>query len=372
MGYERPRWIDPYTYCALLDEYGVNCNLSWTSRAAAAATPPQADPVRLEALRTAAELIAATGMISLTDGGGRIMSLALQPASAVFADNIAKAEQRLARLAAAEIVSYTLEVQNASGAPLHVHPVTPNEADEQGSVATFTELIPWPAAAVKVALKGDGALLDVRIASVHAPSVRVLSPNGGESLQPPAVVRWEATDADDDPLSFHILYSPDAGVHWRAIALDVIGRAYTLTAGAEGSGWLPGSGQALMRVVASDGVHAVHDDSDGLFVVPGAAPSVAIQHPVNGSWHRAAAALLLDGLAEDADDGLLGGAGLTWRSDRDGALGAGEELLLPAGRLSIGPHRITLTATDRDGTTGVATVEITILPELLYLPVVYR
>jgi hypothetical protein len=285
---------------------------------------------------------------------------------------MARAEERLALLAATAAVSYTLDVLNSQAGLLYSQPVVLDEGDEQGDFRTFAELIPWPAGAATVVLKGDGAALDQRSASAHAPAVQLLWPNGGETLQSPAVVRWEAADEDGDTLTFHLLYSPDAGANWQAIALDVLGRAYTLTAGADGAGWLPGSTQALMRVIASDGVLTGRDDSDRPFTVAGRAPIVAIQAPLTGSQHPVTRSLILDGVAEDSEEGLLHGASLTWRSDRDGLLGRGEELWLAPGRLSFGRHVITLSATDSDGMSTRASVEIFVEPLRRYLPLLRR
>jgi len=56
----------------------------------------------------------------------------------------------------------------------------------------------------------------------------------------------------------------------------------------------------------------------------------------------------------------------------DGLLGHGEELWMAPGRLSFGQHAIILTATDSAGMSASAVIEITIVPEQFYLPVVYR
>lgn len=81
--------------------------------------------------------------------------------------------------------------------------------------------------------------------------------------------------------------------------------------------------------------------------------------------------MILDGHADDLEDGELAGASLVWRSDRLGRLGTGPQLALPGLTLEPGWHEITLTATDSDGQTGVASVRI-FVGELVRLPLVLR
>lgn len=95
--------------------------------------------------------------------------------------------------------------------------------------------------------------------------------------------------------------------------------------------------------------------------VPTGEPPVAgIAAPLPGSVHLAGEIVAFVGTAEDAEDGVLGGEALVWRSDVDGRLGTGGSL----GRddLSIGSHRLTLTATDSDGRQDSASVNLVVEP----------
>jgi len=71
----------------------------------------------------------------------------------------------------------------------------------------------------------------------------------------------------------------------------------------------------------------------------------------------------------DAEDGPLGPGAYTWRSDRDGALGSGDEIVVDA--LSQGWHSITLTARDSDGRSAEQSVRLWV-GSRLYLPVVVK
>ncbi len=372
MGYARPPWIDPYTYCALLKRYGVTCNLTIggsTPLQAAALPEAQADPERLRALHTAPQLVMVSGVLNLAENSGRIREVYLQAANEVFNDNIARAERHLQMLAAGQVVTFTLEVQDGSGGVLYAQPIVPNDLlHDENEYASFLELLPWPGGAAALVLRVGDTVLDARSPSPNPPQVHLLTPNGEQSsasaLSAP-IIRWQATDADGDDLFFHILYSQDAGVNWQAIAMNVVGNEYQLDPAQP----LPGSDQALIRIVASDGFNTAYDDSDDTFAVPGNTPIVAIHSPVDGSTFFATDALLLDGSAEDLEDGLLTGDSLVWTSDLDGVLGTGEEEYLSVSSLSAGTHRITLTATDSDGMAAQTAVTITIVPPTtLYLP----
>jgi len=151
------------------------------------------------------------------------------------------------------------------------------------------------------------------------------------------------------------------------VARGVTGQTYQLPDGHA----LPGSSSAKFRIVATDGFSTGQDDSDGAFMVPGNAPAASIAWPLNGGKFPLEAQITLDGLAEDAEDGLVDDAGLSWRSDRAGPLGTGGELMLGPGQLSPGRHIITLTATDSHGMSNTTQVGITIgVVPTLYLPMV--
>lgn len=87
-------------------------------------------------------------------------------------------------------------------------------------------------------------------------------------------------------------------------------------------------------------------------------PAVTITAPLDASSFEAGTPVTFAGAAVDPEDGPLQPEVLTWSSDRDGNLGKGANLTLST--LSIGPHIVTLTARDRQGQSGFATVRVTI------------
>jgi hypothetical protein len=65
--------------------------------------------------------------------------------------------------------------------------------------------------------------------------------------------------------------------------------------------------------------------------------------------------LLLQGSAYDLEDGLLSESSLQWRSNNDGNLGTGRQVLIT---LTPGTHTITLSATDSDANTATQSFEL--------------
>jgi hypothetical protein len=116
---------------------------------------------------------------------------------------------------------------------------------------------------------------------------------------------------------------------------------------------LGGSSQALIQVIATDGVNTTRIFS-APFRVPPKGPFVVIHAPLNDAIFRPDQLIRLEGMASDREDGGLPEKALEWTSDRDGVLGHGATV--DVRRLSPGVHKITLTATDSDGQSGQASI----------------
>jgi len=96
-------------------------------------------------------------------------------------------------------------------------------------------------------------------------------------------------------------------------------------------------------------------------VEPNQSPQVRITSPSESAILTAGDVVNLKGTAADAEDGTLTGSSLTWRIEIDGTprfLGEGETLSLS--ELSVGTHRISLTAEDSQGQTAEDSIEITV------------
>jgi hypothetical protein len=218
----------------------------------------------------------------------------------------------------------------------------------------FDETLPWHPATHRLALARNGLVLGERTLSAHAPTVRLLSPNGNETWPADGTitVAWEGSDLDGDVLSYWLEYSPDGGRTWETIVSNITGSRHTLQA------WdVPGGDRALVRVRATDGVRSSADVSDATFAALKKAPVVKILGAAGPLELVSGRYVELRGLGIDPDGGTVRGAGLTWTSDRDGLLGSGDQLRIE--RLSRGTHRVKLTGRDRDGQS--ATDEVTVI-----------
>jgi hypothetical protein len=261
---------------------------------------------------------------------------------------------------------YAIEIRDAAGGVLatffaqssptifeaaNVPPGEPLVGPPLDETRSILEVVPLPANAFSVVIKKGGVDLDEKSASANAPVVTIQSPNGGEILSDPATVTWTASDADNDPLTFTLLYSSDGGMNWTTIATDLAGNvAQVPLAG------LPGGASALFRVIVSDGFLTGQDDSDAVFSVPNSPPVVRILSPGDATAYRQGTILSLEADATDAEDGPLDGASVVWTSARRGVLGSGAILELPV--LFTGEDVITVTATDSAGASASASTRI--------------
>ena len=98
------------------------------------------------------------------------------------------------------------------------------------------------------------------LAENRAPTVEVITPNGGEVLNGTITIEWDAVDFDSDPLTYDVFYSDNNGSDWTILANDlaVLEFAWNTTLHDDGTGY-------MIRVEVSDGALAGQDDSDSPF-----------------------------------------------------------------------------------------------------------
>jgi uncharacterized repeat protein (TIGR01451 family) len=249
---------------------------------------------------------------------------------------------------------WSLSVRNAAGTELAAYGVDVVADLDAPGPATFSQIIPFDQQARSIVLLQNGQVKATRTASPNPPSVTLISPNGGETLNgPTTVVSWNANDTDGDPLTYELDYSIDGGSSWRGIAANLTSTSYTVDLSR-----YPGSSQTLYRVIASDGFRSAEDRSNAVFTTPTQAPAASITTPGPNSIFVGDQVVTLAGIAFDAEDGLIEGDQLVWSSNLNGALGSGSSLSISAAVLQEGTHTITLTAKDGTNRTGTATVLI--------------
>jgi hypothetical protein len=266
---------------------------------------------------------------------------------------------------------YAIVLRDAGGTELARYPFTPGEVHE-GQSPTGTdrgvdllfidELVPFVDGTSRVDIEGPSGLLDSVTAGASAPTVQVVSPNGGETLDQPTVrVSWTAADADGDPLTFSVQFSKDGGATWEVVAQYLVGDHVDLDAANIGQ-----TDQGKFRVLVTDGVHTASDDSDGTFTVPNRVPSATIVEPAGPVTIAVGQTLSLEGDAYDVDTGTLPDDHLQWSSSIDGVLGTGPSLAVST--LSVGDHVITFRADDCQGGVPTATVAVTVVADISQLP----
>jgi len=208
----------------------------------------------------------------------------------------------------------------------------------------FRETMPYPPETSAIAFTHEGQVLQVVPVSAHAPTVEVLSPNGGEVWDGNGsfTVHWQADDLDGDSLTFRVQYSSDGGATWESLAVNLHGDELSVMAGE-----LAGGNNSLVRVIVSDGVNTAMDTSDAPFTVSDKPPLAWIIQPGDGAVLYPDQPVILQGTATDAEDGPLPGERLTWVAETGETLGEGVYLALP--NLPAGTHRFTLKAEDSAG-----------------------
>lgn len=250
---------------------------------------------------------------------------------------------------------FRIELRDASGQVLEAQAFDIRETgDADHSESGLAQVIVrWRDGTASVAISKGADVIYRQAVSPGPPTVEILSPNGGEEWpsEGPQTIRWEATDPDDDVLTYTVHYSTDGGSTWRELATGLHETTFEVR-----SEDLAGGEDARIRVAATDGINTAFDTSDASFTVPAKPPQLAIASPVDGHRYRFGGEVILDGMAADFEDQELEDDAYAWESDRDGPLGSGPtvwNLTLRDGR-----HVITLAVTDSDGLEGTASVEI--------------
>ncbi len=267
---------------------------------------------------------------------------------------------------------YMILLKNARGTVLGRHPFEPSHIHEgpgpEGSAEVdllfFSEMVAFADGSVRLEiLNPDGKLLREMNAGPTAPSIKLLSPNGGEKFgaDEPVTVAWDSSDLDGDPLAFNLQYSPDGGKTWDLVAQGLQGSSVELDAGI-----LIGGKAGLLRIWASDGLNSGFDDSDGPFLVANHVPEVEITSPSTETTVAAGQTVLFAGDAYDIDSGTMPAEQLEWLSSIDGSLGNGSSVSIAT--LSPGVHTIAFRANDGQGGLASDSVVVTIVTDPTELP----
>lgn len=223
-------------------------------------------------------------------------------------------------------------------------------------LGTFLIAVPADPAIRQAVVRHNGVAVITRTASAHAPTIQMVFPNGGENIaDDPVVLSWDAADADGDLLTYVVQYSADGGATFETLAVDWPDKTFSLS-----HGFFKGSKNALIRVTASDGFNTATDESDAVFTVGNNRPEVFIIPPSEGEMFFGNSPIFFKAFAFDREDGELSGASLQWNSNLDGPLGSGKEIDFQADQLSESTHLVRVLATDGNGLTSTASVQIVV------------
>ena len=128
--------------------------------------------------------------------------------------------------------------------------------------------------------------------------------------------------------------------------------------------WITRARRAAILALTALTVSGCPDDEDDTddddFEPRNEAPYAYISKPASDVIINEGDEIVLEGEADDEEDGVLQGDGLVWSSDLAGSLGTGSPLTVAD--LAPGQHTIKLTAIDSEGATDSRTRGITVLP----------
>jgi hypothetical protein len=228
------------------------------------------------------------------------------------------------------------------------------EDESEPRLAYFNIPVNLNKPAIKAIILKNNIVIGQITASENAPTVKVLFPNGGESLSGiETSFEWKANDTDGDELTYGIQYSNDGGSTWETLDIDLSDAFYEVDLSSLGK-----TGMGLLRVVVSDGFNVAMDESDGTFNIANSTPEAYIITPLGSAVFVGKESIFFKAIARDIEDGDLTGTSVSWSSSLDGFLGNGETFYKPANLLKEGEHLITLNATDKAGASVKDSVKI--------------
>lgn len=189
----------------------------------------------------------------------------------------------------------------------------------------------------------DTASVSLTVEENEQPSATIGAPDDGAVFSEGEEITFEGSGSD-----------PEDG--------ELTGSSLAWTSDVDGR---LGEGGTVSRDDLSPGSHTITltavdrwsaPASDAVEIEVDGDPDASIARPSDESVFDEREAVTLEGSATDPVEGDLGDASLEWTSDVDGVLGTGETLTTSS--LAPGPHTVILTATDRDGNTGSASVRL--------------
>ncbi|GEM_PF-6074732 len=128
-------------------------------------------------------------------------------------------------------------------------------------VGGFVLKIPDLPGTSKFLIKHGSKILATRTVSANPPTIKITNPLGGQIFGQGQSIRitWDAKDLDNDPLSYLVYYSPDAGQNWIPLSFSLKDNRFSFVITPPVS-----SSSTMVRVIASDGINTA-DVKSGAF-----------------------------------------------------------------------------------------------------------
>jgi hypothetical protein len=331
------RWVSPYTHEGLRGEFPPIA-ASGDTRTAKAAVHEDGERLRREHLFLNFRI----------DRGGRVE---VRPSFHY---------QSEPRFKPGRPTPYGIELRDAHNRPLEAQRIllTDPYRDLDCPGIDFFKQIPFDRETARVVFTcGEPGACDPKellVIDVPAepPKVEILEPRGGYELKGRVRVAWTG-DCGERALRYLLRYSNDDGRTFRAVAPSLSETEYTVDLDT-----LPGGDRCRFQVLATEGIRTGSAVSD-VFSVARKPRQVVIVADATHSEVGQGQTVRLRGFAFSPGEGSAAPRDLTWSSDKDGALGAGPELVVRG--LSAGRHRISLQVPDGLGGTSETHHEVRVV-----------
>ncbi|MBC2715087.1 MAG: hypothetical protein HF978_07235 [Desulfobacteraceae bacterium] len=269
-----------------------------------------------------------------------------------------------------DVGEYKIELRNSQGRLLAEYyfdietlHVDPEDTENEPALETspfFSKLLPLPEGVETIIFSYGDTVLAQRSRTGNIPTVGIISPtsDGFQGQPDNPLILWAGGDTDGDPLHYIIQYSSSASdrseLKWDVFALDLTFEELEINLQN-----LPGSNEAMVRVLATDGFNTNNAVSPA-FIVPSKIPGVDIYFPQEETITiQKGKRFVAKGTAFDREDGLLDSESLSWHSNVDALLGVGRQIDFAV--LSLGVHDVTLKGEDSDGSIGESTINVEVV-----------
>ncbi len=250
--------------------------------------------------------------------------------------------------------AYKIRLLNAANGTLAEYAFTPSPIPDTTFLG-FGQVVNFAAGtrSVQIVQTNNNAVLGSFLVSANAPVVSGVALQGAPNpVKGVVTLNWNASDADNDLLTYDVAYSRDGGQTFQPVAVNISAKTAQID-----SAKLGGSGTAMLRVTASDGVNTGYADS-AVFNMSNKAPQPVILDPAVNTQVHYGQLVNFNGFAQDAQDGLVASSGLVWMNAAQQTLGGGPTLSLAS--LPVGTNRITLQATNSLNLSASAVVTVTV------------